>query len=173
MLSTGSAPGWTHGSRSTPAVRGGQDLLPWNKSAKGMSNNLATNDRRGATAPGLARPQQLAALATGDLARQRTAEIAMLGCLRDHAQLDRITDSGLCHGMAGLFQSAWRMASDAHTPDLAAELPRLTTRLLTQFHSSPEETEFLDGHAGVALALHTAGTDTAPLAHWDACLLLT
>ncbi|MGH3693304.1 MAG: lanthionine synthetase C family protein [Pseudonocardiaceae bacterium] len=123
--------------------------------------------------PGLARAQQLAGLATGDTARQDTAETAMLGCLRDPAQLDRIIDSGLCHGMAGLFQTAWRMAADAHTPDLATELPRLAARLLTQLRSAPEDTEFLDGHAGVALALHTAGTNTAPLAHWDACLLLT
>lgn len=123
--------------------------------------------------PGLARAQQLAALATGDTARQHTAQTAMLGCLRDPTQLDRITDSGLCHGMAGVFQSAWRMAADAHTPNLAVELPRLAARLLTQFRSAPEDTEFLDGHAGVALALHTAGTDTAPLSGWDACLLLT
>ncbi len=122
--------------------------------------------------PGLARTHQLAGLATGDTARQRTAETAMLGCLRDPAQLARIVDSGLCHGMAGVFQTAWRMAADAHTPDIVAELPRLSARLLTQHRSSPEDTEFLDGHAGTALALHTAGTNTAPLAHWDACLLL-
>lgn len=123
--------------------------------------------------PGLARAQQLAGLAIGDTARQRTAQAAMLGCLRDPAQLARIVDSGLCHGMAGLFQTAWRMAADAHTPDIAAELPRLSARLFTELRSVPEDTEFLDGHAGIALALHTAGTDTAPLTGWDACLLLT
>ena len=122
--------------------------------------------------PGLARAHQLAGLATGDTTRQRTAETALLGCLNDPGQLDRITDSGLCHGIAGVFQTAWRMAADAHTPDLVAELPRLATRLLTQFRAVPEDSEFLDGHAGIALALHTAGTDTTPLTHWDACLLL-
>ncbi|MGH8902523.1 MAG: lanthionine synthetase C family protein [Egibacteraceae bacterium] len=122
--------------------------------------------------PGLARAQQLAGLATGDTARQRTAEAAMLGCLNDPAQLARIIDSGLCHGMAGLFQAAWRMASDARTRDIAAELPRLSERLLTQLRPAPEATGFLEGQTGAALALHTAGTDTAPLAHWDACLLL-
>ncbi|MGH3872680.1 MAG: lanthionine synthetase C family protein [Pseudonocardiaceae bacterium] len=123
--------------------------------------------------PGLARAHQLAGLATGDIARQRTAETAMLGCLRDPAQLARITDSGLCHGTAGLLQTAWRMACDAHIPDIAAELPGLAAGLLTQLRCAPEDTGFLDGHAGVALALHTAATGTAPLAHWDACLLLT
>jgi hypothetical protein len=122
--------------------------------------------------PGVARAQQLAGLASGDFARQRTAEAAMLGCLRDPDQLDRLPETGLCHGMAGLFQTAWRMAADASTPDIAAELPGLATRLLARFRAAPEEVEFLDGHAGVALALHTAGTDTAPLTHWDACLLL-
>jgi lantibiotic biosynthesis protein len=97
----------------------------------------------------------------------------MLGCLRDPIQRARIVDNGLCHGMAGLFQTVWRMAADARTPDIAAELPRLSARLLTQLRPSPEETGFLEGHAGVALALHAAGTNTAPLAHWDACLLLT
>jgi len=122
--------------------------------------------------PGLARAQQLAGLATGDTTRQRTAEAAMLGCLRDPAQLGRITGSGLCHGMAGLLQTAWRMAADAHTPDITAELPRLCARLLIQLRSLPGEVEFLDGQAGIALALHTAGTNTAPLTGWDACLLL-
>ncbi len=123
--------------------------------------------------PGLARAQQLAGLATGDTARQRRAETAMLGALRDPAQLPRIVEGGLCHGMAGVFQTAWRMAADAHPPDIAAELPRLSARLLTQLRCAPADTEFLDGHAGIALALHTAGTNTAPLTGWDACLLLT
>ena len=96
----------------------------------------------------------------------------MLGCLRDPDQLDRLPEAGLCHGMAGLFQAAWRMAADANTPDIADELPGLTARLLARFRSAPDNAEFLDGHAGVALAMHTAGTDTAPLTHWDACLLL-
>lgn len=122
--------------------------------------------------PGLARAQQLAGLATGNTTRQQTAETAMLSCLRDPAQLARIVDSGLCHGIAGVFQTAWRMAADAHTPDIAAELPRLSAKLLTQLRAAPEDTEFLDGHAGIALALHTAGTHTAPLTGWDTCLLL-
>jgi hypothetical protein len=122
--------------------------------------------------PGLARALQLAGLATGDTARQRTAESAMLGCLTDPAQLARITDSGLCHGTAGLLQTAWRMAADARTPDIAAVLPCLAARLLTQLRAAPENAEFLDGRAGAALALNTAGTDAAPLARWDACLLL-
>jgi len=122
--------------------------------------------------PGVARALQLAGLATGDTARQRTAEAAMLGCLRDPGQLDRLTDTGLCHGTAGVLQTACRMAADAATPDLAAELPDLTARLLTQLPDEIDDPEFLDGATGVALALHTAGTGTGPLSGWDACLLL-
>lgn len=121
---------------------------------------------------GLARAHQLAALATGDTDRQHTAEAAMVGCLRDPAQLDRLTDGGLCHGTAGLLQAAWRMSHDARNPDLAAELPALTDRLLAELQEVPDDVEFLDGLTGIALALHTVGTDIAPSGPWDACLLL-
>ena len=122
--------------------------------------------------PGLARAHQLAGLATGNTQRRHTAEAAMLGCLRDSTQLDRLAHRGLCHGTAGLLQTAWRIAADAHTPDLAHELPKLVSQLLSQLRS-PNDPELLDGDAGVALALHTAGTGTAPVTRWDSCLLLT
>lgn len=122
--------------------------------------------------PGIARAQQLAALATRDTDRQRIAEAAMLGCLREPTQLERLTDSGLCHGLAGVLQAAWRMAGASPEPDLAAELPNLVDLLLARSQCSPRDPEFLDGRAGVALALHAVGVDTAPLSHWDTCLLL-
>ena len=132
--------------------------------------------------PGLARAQQLAGIATGDAERQRTAETALLGCLSDPTQFALITDSGLCHGTAGLLHTSWRMSADTvaldtaaldtAAPDIAAHLPQLSERLLTQLRSSPQGAELLDGSTGAALALHTAATDTASLSHWDACLLL-
>ncbi|MGH3942010.1 MAG: lanthionine synthetase C family protein [Pseudonocardiaceae bacterium] len=122
--------------------------------------------------PGLARAQQLAGLATGDAGRQRIAETALLGCLSDPTQLAMITDSGLCHGSAGLLHTAWRMTAETAVPDIAAHLPQLSERLLMQLHSSSQGAELLDGSTGAALALHTAATDNAPLCHWDACLLL-
>lgn len=48
--------------------------------------------------PGIARAQQIAAIATGDAARQQIAEHALAACLSDTAQLSRITDNSLCHG---------------------------------------------------------------------------
>jgi hypothetical protein len=124
---------------------------------------------------GTARAQQLAGQALGDTARQRAAETAMLTTLRDPTQLDLLPDIGLCHGKAGLLQAAWRMAADAHTPGLAAEIPRLAARLTHQITqpSALTDPELLDGAAGAALALHTLGTGTAPTTSWDTFLLLT
>lgn len=126
--------------------------------------------------PGIARALQLAALATGDNERQRTAEAALLGCLQDPAQLARIIDPSLCHGAAGLLQTTWRAANDAATGELAGYLPILATVLRRQLHrqlrAGPRNLEFLEGHSGGALALQTAATGTAPRSNWDTCLLL-
>jgi lantibiotic biosynthesis protein len=80
----------------------------------------------------------------------------------------------LCHGWAGLFQTAWRAARDARTPALADCLPDMT-RLLAR-HARPrasDGTGLLEGDAGLALALHTAAYGTPPASGWDACLLLS
>lgn len=121
---------------------------------------------------GTARAQQLAGMALRDTARQQAAEHAMLATLRDQTQLDLLPEIGLCHGTAGLLQAAWRMAADAHTLEIAAELPRLAARLIAQISYPLTDPELLDGAAGAALALHTAGTGTAPTSGWDTFLLL-
>jgi hypothetical protein len=121
---------------------------------------------------GTARAQQLAGMALGDAARQQAAENALLAALRDRTQLDLLGEIGLCHGTAGLLQSTWRMAADARTPHIAAELPHLTAKLTAQLPHPAPNPELLDGAAGAALALHTVGTGTAPVSGWDAILLL-
>lgn len=121
---------------------------------------------------GTARAQQLAGQALGDTSRQRAAETAMLTTLRDPTQLDLLPEIGLCHGKAGLLQAAWRMATEARTPDIATEIPRLAARLTSQITQPLTDPELLDGDAGAALALHTVGTGTAPTTSWDAILLL-
>lgn len=123
--------------------------------------------------PGMARAQQLAGLATGDAARQRTAEAALHGCLSDPTQLAQITEPGLCHGTAGLLQITSRMAADACIRGIGAQLPQLVAKMLAQHRSARREPGLLTGTAGVALALHTAGTGTAPATSWDSCLLLS
>jgi len=124
-------------------------------------------------AAGTARAQQLAGLALGDPDRCAVAEAAILAVLRDPAELGRLTELGLCHGTAGLLQAAWRMAADASSREIEAELPGLAARLATQLAQWEDNNpELLDGTAGAALVLHTAGTGGAPEPHWDAFLAL-
>ncbi|WP_043727675.1 lanthionine synthetase C family protein, partial [Kutzneria sp. 744] len=122
--------------------------------------------------PGIARAQQLAALSTGDTARQHTAEAALLGCLTDPVQLAQIIDPSLCHGAAGLLHTTCRVAADAATNDLADHLPTLAALLRDQVTIAPRNSELLEGSTGAALALHTAATGMAPRSRWDSCLLL-
>jgi hypothetical protein len=123
--------------------------------------------------PGVARAQQLAGLALGDVERQRLAEAAMVAGLSDDSQVDRIREIGLCHGVAGVLHTTWRMAGHALTPDLAGHVPHLVDTLLHRLTSTLSATpEFLDGMAGVALALHTAVSGIAPQSGWDTCLML-
>ncbi|WP_436499609.1 lanthionine synthetase C family protein [Actinokineospora sp. HUAS TT18] len=119
--------------------------------------------------PGLARAQQLSAIATNNPARRHTAETALHHCLTDPTQLDQITDIGLCHGTAGLLHTTRRAAADAATPELSQQVPALAARLVEQLEHHHAGTELLDGTTGAALALHTLDARTI----WDRCLLLT
>ena len=121
--------------------------------------------------PGQARAQQVAAQATGHTDRQRVAEAALLGCVTDERQLAQLTDVSLCHGWAGLVQTAWRTAADASTSELAARVPYLRAQLLRHRAEPGPDVGLLDGAAGVALALHTTASHTPPVSGWDACLL--
>ncbi|MGK4581752.1 lanthionine synthetase C family protein [Kitasatospora sp. HPMI-4] len=118
--------------------------------------------------PGLARAQQLAALALADTRRQQLAEAAMLACLADPVQLARVTDDGLCHGTAGLYQSVWRIAQDSPGAAFARHLEALAARLPAP---GVELVGLLEGTTGTALARSTVSTDMA-LSGWDSCLLL-
>jgi len=124
-------------------------------------------------AAGTARAQQLAGLALREPERARTAEAAILTVLRDPAEPPRLAGPGLCHGTAGLLQSAWRMAADAPGTGIGAELPRLAARLAGQLTGPGDgDPGLLDGAAGAALALHAAGISAAPAPCWDAFLAL-
>ncbi|WP_327074429.1 lanthionine synthetase C family protein [Kitasatospora purpeofusca] len=122
--------------------------------------------------PGLARAQQLAAIALGDNRRKRAAETALLRCITDPAQLEQIGDAGLCHGAAGLLHTVHRVAQDADRPDqFTAQLPDL--RALVRAQAPARQPGFLDGTAGTALALHATDQGGTPATGWDACLLLS
>ncbi|MGC4939276.1 lanthionine synthetase C family protein [Kribbella sp. DT2] len=122
--------------------------------------------------PGIARSQQLAALATGDTTRRRTAETALLGCITDPDQFARIDGPSLCHGSAGLLHTTWRVAREAETGDLTAQLANLAKLFNNHLQTAPRSTELLEGSVGAALAALTATTGQPPRSSWDTCLLL-
>ena len=135
---------------------------------------------------GLARAQQLAALALGDTGRQIDAENALVVAVADPEQLKATTDKGLCHGFAGLAHAAARTADDAHPstarrlcaaiPALLAEAippgtdPELMATALIQDEKG--DAGLLDGAVGIALALLAPSTAAPPWSAWDACLLI-
>jgi lantibiotic biosynthesis protein len=120
-------------------------------------------------APGIARALQLAAIALADPVRQRTAEDALLRCLADEVRQANFVEGGLCHGVAGLYRIVQRAAEDAQDARLAAALPGLERRLLA---SEPTGNGFLDGAAGIALALQSRGPAIADGSTWDTALAL-
>ncbi|MEU3133187.1 lanthionine synthetase C family protein [Streptomyces sp. NPDC006854] len=122
--------------------------------------------------PGLARAQQLVGIVLEDGDRKRMAERALLHCLSDPDQLDKVADRGLCHGFGGLLRTVQRVAQDAEAPVTFRDRVNLiTNRVLTV--DAPDETGFLTGKAGAALAFQDAESGTEPQGQWDICLLLT
>ncbi|MER5863532.1 lanthionine synthetase C family protein [Kitasatospora sp. NPDC002040] len=122
--------------------------------------------------PGIARAQQLVALATGDADRQEKAELAMLAALNDPNQTGQFGDASLCHGTTGALLTAHRIAADAASEHRGAALLFAAGRLADQ-EPAPGEAGLLEGSAGIALALHAAAREQLPVSGWDACLLLT
>jgi lantibiotic biosynthesis protein len=123
---------------------------------------------------GIARAQQLAAIATGNAQRRRIAEDAIADCLRDPAQLALITSPGLCHGWAGVYQTAVRASRDAITPRISERLPGLAATLVRQAHTIQADCDgLLEGKAGLVLALHTAARAAPPITDWDTCLIIS
>lgn len=123
-------------------------------------------------AAGIGRSLQLAARALGDTVLQHQAEQAIASCLTDPGQLQLITGIGLCHGLAGVYQTAWRAARDSLTPAITQRLPPIAALLRHQSETAPTG-GLLDGAAGVALAMRTAASnETLPRTGWDACLLI-
>ncbi|GAA2716610.1 MULTISPECIES: lanthionine synthetase C family protein [Streptomyces] len=139
--------------------------------------------------PGIARALQLAGLALGVPRWQEAGVGALRAALARAAsgEVGPAAEPGLCHGLAGLLQTTWRVARDSGDAELAGHLPWLAARLLDLVDEDrpygfaeapgarpPEEHPggFLTGAAGAALALHTFATDTAPATRWDRALLL-
>ncbi len=154
--------------------------------------NLTGSDRRplGPQRPswcygtaGVARAQQLAALALGDQRLRLEAETALATALLDPRALAATTDVSACHGYAGLAHIAHRAATDAD-PTTSGRLRSAAALLLDTTHpprTDPDEQarelldttgpDFLEGAAGTALALLAPATGSLPATTWDACLL--
>jgi hypothetical protein len=125
-------------------------------------------------AVGIGRARQLAAIALNDAARRTAAENDLAASLTDH-NLNRIIGAGLCHGMAGVYQTTYRATQDTRRPALQQRLPALATALARQAARRPakETPGLLTGDAGTSLASHTTRHTLPPRSGWDACLLIT
>ncbi|MDT0615219.1 lanthionine synthetase LanC family protein [Streptomyces lancefieldiae] len=118
--------------------------------------------------PGIARAQQLAALALGDTTRRQAAEDTVVTILTDPLHLARITDSTLCHGWAGLLTLTRAVAADSPAPDRFSPIIRDLHRRLANSWERLPKLGFMEGRAGAQLALNA--TDTTG---WSRALLLT
>jgi hypothetical protein len=118
--------------------------------------------------PGIARAQQLAALALHDAHRRLAAEDALLRTLTDPDALGRVRDASLCHGWAGLASLARAVAHDSPAP---ARFAPLISDLASRLAATADDLQgpgFMEGRAGAHLALE--GTDTTG---WTRALLIT
>ncbi|WP_237327003.1 lanthionine synthetase C family protein [Streptomyces sp. CBMAI 2042] len=122
---------------------------------------------------GIARAGQLAGIALRSPTLQRFYEDALYRTLSDPAQLALVTDSGLCHGWAGIYQTAHRAAADALDARLRVLPDRLGHALTASGQPGTSSTPgLINGAAGTALALTTFASKQAPSTGWDACLLI-
>ncbi|MFF6955593.1 lanthionine synthetase LanC family protein [Streptomyces sp. NPDC008317] len=122
---------------------------------------------------GIARAGQLAGIALRDTSLQTFYEDALHRALSDPAQLANVTDTGLCHGWAGIYQTASRAATDSLDPRLTELLPTLGRALLDHARLGLTAAPgLLNGAAGTALALSALATQQPPSTGWDACLLI-
>ena len=120
--------------------------------------------------PGLARAQQLAAIARRDRARQADAEHALARCVSDPAQTARLSEPGLCHGWAGTAATTWHAARDAAGTGLGTATEPLARALARSARGSHPD-GLINGSAGAALTLHAIATQTP--GPWPGCLLIT
>ncbi|MGW1165219.1 lanthionine synthetase C family protein [Streptomyces sp. NPDC002550] len=138
--------------------------------------------------PGTARALQLAGIALDRPDWRKEAADAQATALA--GLLGTVTDSSLCHGWAGLLHLTGLMARDSGDPRLTGRLPALASALLAAhrpelpfgyeyvrpqlgegLRQAPHRAGFLDGSAGIALALraYAAGGCASP---WQTALLV-
>jgi lantibiotic modifying enzyme len=135
---------------------------------------------------GIARALQLAGAALGRADWRADAREAVIAAVTAALSDEFDRDPSLCHGWAGLLQIVVRMAGTDGR--LAALADSLAGRVLAGYDPDTpfgyryaqvfaprpvDRAGFLEGAAGVALALHAYATGQPPRTSWDAALLLT
>ncbi len=140
--------------------------------------------------PGTARAIQLAGMAMERADWQALAVDAMAASLAQPAR-ESVSDSSLCHGWAGVLHVTGLMARDSGSRRLAGRLPAPASFLESAHrpglpfgyvYNQPvlgpgvrnaiHRAGFLEGSAGIALALHAYLGDHAPASPWNAALLV-
>lgn len=138
--------------------------------------------------PGIARALQLAGIALDRPAWRETAVSVLRHALaRPWDEWDMI-DAGLCHGWAGMLHITRLMAADSGATDLSEAAGGLARRVVGCFDPdapfgfryaagagavvAPDRAGFLEGAAGIALALHGYTSDEPSTTGWDTALLL-
>lgn len=136
--------------------------------------------------PGVARALWLAGEAIADDELRSLATQTLAGVVRRPWPARALGDSpGLCHGVAGLLQITMRFAHDTGDPRFFDFSRELTETLLAMYEPERpfgyrrkevrgvrlDDPGLLDGAAGVALALLSAGNAAEPA--WDRMLLLS
>lgn len=132
--------------------------------------------------PGVATALDLAGAALELPQWRATALDAVLAMLRRPLHSHGVVDAGLCHGWGGLLHLTSRMGRESGSTELLAAADRLAARVIESYDpvrpfgfqaaagdSRDDVAGFMEGAAGVALALH--GWLTAPASGWDAALL--
>lgn len=137
-------------------------------------------------APGMARAIQLAGIALGRDDWTAVAVASTRGLLA-HLDADHgLTDPALCHGWAGILHLTRLIGIDSGDPAVIGAAPRLVARILDRYDpaapfgfradrpgiGSVDVAGFLEGAAGIALALHSYVSGIRPVTGWDGALLV-
>lgn len=171
------------------AADGAGPLWPMTLDTAGLRDGRTVQRHREAWcygAAGIGRALYLAGAAL-DEKEWRDGAYAALDAVLAVTGPQTLHDFSLCHGWAGLLHVFGRTAEDSGEPRFAAAADALAERVVGGFDpDSPfgyryahpsleigvERPGFLEGAAGIALALHSYAISGAPATGWDAALLL-